>query len=76
MPNSWSDRDQIWHTYAYINLGNGHEVKINPLIPEGHGGLGGYKFINLGKLPNQWTNRDEIWHTYTYASGNGHRLNN
>ena len=30
MPNSWTDR-------AYSS-GNGHELKINILIPEGHGG--------------------------------------
>ena len=35
--NSWTDREQLWHTYAYSS-GNGHELKINPLIPEGHGG--------------------------------------
>ena len=33
--------------------GNGHELKINPLIPEGHGGLGGHHLTNLGKLPNR-----------------------
>ena len=32
--HSWTDRDQIWHTYA---SGNVHELKIKPLIPEGHG---------------------------------------
>ena len=52
VPNSWVDRDQIWHTYAYLS-GNGHELKINPLIPEGHGGLGGHQLINLGKLSRQ-----------------------
>ena len=76
--NSWIDRDQIWHTYAYSS-GNGHELKINPLIPEGHGGggLGGHQFINLGKLPNHCDDRDQIWHTPTDAlvvSRNGHRL--
>ena len=37
MPNSWTDREQIWLTYAYSS-GKGHELKINPSIPEGHGG--------------------------------------
>ena len=38
MPNIWTDRKQIWDTYAYSS-GNGHELnKINPLIPEWHGG--------------------------------------
>ena len=51
MPNIWTDRHYIWHTYAYSS-GNGHELKKNnPLIPEGHGGLGGHQFINMGKLP-------------------------
>ena len=53
---------------------HGQEQNINPLIPEGHGGLGGHQFINLGKLPNHWTYRAQIWHTYTDSSGNGHRL--
>ena len=64
MPTSWTDRSHVWHTYAYLS-GNGHELKIKPLIPEGHGGLGGHQLINLGKLPNHWTDRDQIWHTYT-----------
>ena len=37
MPNSWTDRHQSWHTYAYSS-GNGHELKINSSIPDGHGG--------------------------------------
>ena len=37
MPNSWTDREQIWLTYAYL-FGNGHELKINTSIPEGRGG--------------------------------------
>ena len=57
IPNSWTDRDQIWHTYAYSS-GNGHELNINRLIPEGHGGLGGHQLINLGKPPNHCTDRD------------------
>ena len=70
MPNSWTDRDQIWHTYAYFS-GNGHELNINQLITEGYGGLlGGHRLINLGKLPNHWTDRDQIWHTHTDSSGN------
>ena len=40
MPNGWTDRDQIWHPYAYSS-GNGHALTNNRLIPEGHGGLGG-----------------------------------
>ena len=67
MPNSMTDKDQIWH----INLGMDRAKKSNPLIPEGHGGLGGHQFINLGKLPNHWTDRDQIWHMYTDSSGNG-----
>ena len=64
----------MWESYAKqldrsgTNLAhvcwNGHELNINPLIPEGHGGFGGHQFINLGKLPNHWTDRDHIWHTY------------
>ena len=54
--------------------GNGNELKINPLIPEGHGELGGHQFINMGKLPNHWTDRDQIWHTYSDSPGNEHRL--
>ena len=34
--NSWTDREQIWDTYAYSS-GKGYELKSNPLIPEGHG---------------------------------------
>ena len=56
--------------------GNGHELTINSLIPEGHVGLGSHHFTNLGKLPNHWTDRDRIWHTYADSSGNGSRLNN
>ena len=59
MPKSWTDRSHVWHTYAYLS-GNGHELKIKPLIPEGHGGLWGHQLINLGKLPNHWTDRDQI----------------
>ena len=50
------------------------ELKINPLIPEGHVELGGHLLTNLGKLPNHWTGQDQIWHTYTDSPGNGHRL--
>ena len=39
MPNSWTDRDQISHTYAYSS-GNGHGLTINLYVPEGHGGGG------------------------------------
>ena len=47
MPNSCTDRDQIWHTYAYYS-GKVHELKKSkPLIPEGHGGLGGHQFIHI-----------------------------
>ena len=73
MPNISTDRDQIWHTYAYSS-GNGHELK-KTLIPEGHGGLGGHQFINLVKLPNHGNDRDQIWRTYTDSPGNSHRLN-
>ena len=37
MPNSCTDRDQIWHTYAYSS-GNEHELIINSSIPDGHVG--------------------------------------
>ena len=57
MPNSWTDRDHIWYTYAYSS---GNKKNNNPLIPDGHGGLWGHQFINLGKLPNHWTDRDKI----------------
>ena len=50
------------------------KLKINPLIPERHVGLGGHQFINRGKLLNHWTDRDQIWHSNTDSSGNGHRL--
>ena len=56
--SSCTDREQIWHTYAYSS-GNGHELNINPLIPEGHGGCG-HQFIHLGKLPKHWNDRDQI----------------
>ena len=37
MPDIWTDRDQIWHTYAYSS-GNGHELNnYYPLLTEGHG---------------------------------------
>ena len=39
MPNRWTARDHIWYTYSYSS-GNGRELKINPLIPEGHVGRG------------------------------------
>ena len=26
-PNSWTDREQLWHTYAYSS-GNGHELTM------------------------------------------------
>ena len=49
MPDSWTDRDQIWHTYAY-STGNGHELtKNNPLIPEEHGGVMGSSIHKSGK---------------------------
>ena len=52
-PNSWTDREQSWHTYAYSS-GNGYGLNMNPLIPGGMV-LGGHQFINMGKLPNHWT---------------------
>ena len=61
-------------TCAYASV-NGHVLNINPLIPEGHGRLGGRQFINLGKLPNHWTDRDQIRHAYTDSQVNGRRLN-
>ena len=49
MPNISTDRDQIWHTYAY-SFGNGHELnKNNPLIPEGHGVVRGSSIHKSGK---------------------------
>ena len=53
MPNTWTDRDQIWRTYA-DSSGNGHELKkITHLYPRGMAGLGGHQFIDHpGKLPN------------------------
>ena len=39
MPNSCTDLEQIWHTYAYSSE-NGHEPKLNPLIPGGLGDRG------------------------------------
>ena len=49
MPNSWTDRHQSWHKYAYSS-GNGHELnKNNPLIPEGHGGWYGASINKSGK---------------------------
>ena len=77
----WKDAKQLDRSGPYlahvcIFAGNGHELKSNLLISEGHGGLGGHQLIYLGKVPNHWTDRDQIWHTYTDSSGNGHRLNN
>ena len=58
-----TDREQIWHTYAFSSW-KGHELKkINPSIPEEHGGGGeseDLQLINLGKLPNYWTYGDQI----------------
>ena len=48
MSNSCTDRDQIWHTYAYSS-GNGHEQKIKPLIPEVHGWGGGFRGSSIHK---------------------------
>ena len=60
---------QIWHTYAYSS-GNGHEVKISPLIPEG---VRGSSIHKSGKASKPWTDQDQTWHTYrpTDSSGNG-----
>ena len=53
MPNSCTDRDQIWHTYAYSS-GNGHELKINPSIPNGHlEGIMGSQIPKCGKESKQ-----------------------
>ena len=49
--------------------------KITPWYPRGMAGLGGYQFINQGKLPNHWNGRDQIGHTYTDSPGNWHRIN-
>ena len=56
MPNSWTDWEQIWHTYAYSS-GNGHELTINPLIPEG---LGVYTFKHVGR----WQTAAPIWNKF------------
>ena len=76
IPNSWTDQDHIWHTYADSSR-NGCRLKKKPL--ETSRGicrkLGGHKCKNVGKVPNRWTNRDQIWHLYADSSGNGHKLN-
>ena len=56
-----TDREQIWHTYAYSSW-KGHALNINPSIPEEHGGgeSEDLQLINLGKLPNHWTDGDQI----------------
>ena len=64
LPNHWTDRDTIWHTYTNLP-GNGHMQKINPSSPKGHlKGVGGHKFKNVGKMPSSWTDWEQIWHTY------------
>ena len=35
LPNHWTVRDQIWHTYT-DSSGNGHRLKINPSSSKGH----------------------------------------
>ena len=47
MPNRWTDRDQIWHTYA-DSSGNGHKLNNEPT---GHGGVWGKTFKSVGNLP-------------------------
>ena len=50
IPNHWTDRDQIRHTYA-DSSGNGHRLnKLTGSRPQGAfgRGLGGHKFKNVG----------------------------
>ena len=38
IPNSWTDQDQIWHTYCMHSSGNGHELnKLTLRYPRGMG---------------------------------------
>ena len=78
MPNSWTDRDQIWHMYTvHIHQGMHIGLNINPSSPKGHLEEGRRSQIrNVGKKPNSWPNREQIWDTYAKSSGNGHELKN
>ena len=74
IPNHWTDRDQIWHTYADSSRNGCRLKKCNPSRHQG-AFIGGHKFKNVGKTINIWTDRNQIRHTYADSSGNGHRLN-
>ena len=63
-PNSWTDREQRWHTYAYSS-GTGHELNINPLIPEGHREVVTYSNMwegcqTAGPIGNKFVTRVQI----------------
>ena len=75
MPNSWTDRDHILHTYGESS-GNGHSLLKNNLSrPQGAlERLVGHKLKNVGTMSNSWSDRDQLWHMYADSSGNGHEL--
>ena len=77
LPNRWTDRHQIFHTYA-DSFRNEHRLNIfTHLTPKGGilgGGLGGQQFRNLGTLLNGWTDCHQILHMSADSPGNRHKL--
>ena len=68
LPNRWTDRNQIWHTYA-DSFRSERRLKKSDLLetPGGIlGGLCGQKFRNLGELLNVWTDWLQISQTSAY----------
>ena len=73
LPNRWTDRNQIWHTYADSFRSECRLKKSDLLETPGGilGGLCGQKFRNLGKLLNVWTD----WHQISQKSADSSGIN-
>ena len=68
-----TDRDHIWHAFAYSSE-NGHGLnKLAPRFPTGMG-VRGSSIHRSGKASNPLDRSAQLWYTYTYSQGNGHGL--